>query len=272
MIKVFTLNWNGTEKLVRLTPGLLKNLKATGEDYEWHIRDNGSQNIVEDSNKWSKLFGNNIFTHCYPHNRDSFAQGMNYLAKLNDLNNNDFILLLNNDVEFFDDTSLSKMLKIAKNDSKVGIVGARLLYNGTNKLQHAGVIFGKRYGLMPYHFRHQETSDKNTEKNREFQAVTAACSFVKASVWKEVEGLDQNFKWAFEDVDLSLKAKTAGYKVVYCGETKIYHEESASLKKNPVNKLFVNDNVRYFRSKWSGKYDLDHEKYLNNPNYMVYGK
>ena len=39
---------------------------------------------------------------------------------------------------------------------------------------------------------------------------------------------------------------------MYCGKTNVYHEESASLKKNPVNKMMMPHNVSAFRKKWEG--------------------
>ena len=77
--------------------------------------------------------------------------------------NDDFILLLNDDVYFADNISIKNMLKLFNKD--VGVVGARLLYPDSKILQHAGVIFGKRYGEMPYHYRHQEPDDKHSRKN-----------------------------------------------------------------------------------------------------------
>jgi len=56
--------------------------------------------------------------------------------------------------------------------SGVGVVGARLLYSNSDRLQHAGTIFGPRYGNMPYHFRHKEKSDKNAEINKELILIS----------------------------------------------------------------------------------------------------
>ena len=76
--------------------------------------------------------------------------------------------------------------------------------------------------------------------------------------------------WAFDDVILNLNiSKTLGYKIAYCGSTNIEHKTSYSLKKNPVNKMFLQQNVKRFKEKWFGKYDLDHKKYLSNLNHMV---
>ncbi len=266
MIHILTLSWNGLNKLESLKPGLYRNLDSTGLDYKWLIRDNGSTDkTVETVQDWA-----DVQLLAVNHNRDNFAQGMNSLADLaksSGLNvNEDLILLLNNDVEFADDVSLSKMVKLM-NKTGAGVVGCRLLFNDSNKLQHAGTIFGDRYNRLPFHYRHHETSDTAAEKNRYFQAVTAAVSLVRASDFFEVGGFHLGFHWAFDDVDLNLRIGGLGRKIVYCGETKIYHEESGSLKKNNLNKLFMNHNVQLFKSKWLGKYEIDHDRYLKDPAY-----
>jgi len=122
--------------------GLLKN----GWDYpEWYIRDNGSKDgTVEKVKHWKfssdMPLGERVFA--IGHNRDNFSQGVNYLFEKANPKDDDLILLLNNDVKFNDDTSLLNMVNLMTPD--VGVVGARLLYPGTNKLQHAGVIFSEK--------------------------------------------------------------------------------------------------------------------------------
>jgi len=263
-IKIFTLNWNGHSKLEILKKSLFEEKLEKDINISWHIRDNGSK---DDSVKLIESWEDKRIK-AYPidHNRDSFSKGINFLFEKSTPDDSDLILLLNNDVMFSDGQSLQKMIDHMVEG--VGVVGCRLLYFNTDKLQHAGVIFSKRYGLMPYHFRHQEKSDTNAEKNRYFQAVTAACCLIKASSFKKINGMDESYKWAFEDIDMCLSIGK-NEKIVYCGETKIFHEESASLKKNPVNKMFISNNVSYFKNKWSGKYAIDHELYLEDVNYNV---
>lgn len=262
MIHVLTLSWNGLDKLKRLKRGLFENLKNT-EDSHWYIRDNGSvDSTAEDVEKWE-----NTTLLKVSHNRDNFAQGMNSLIKLSNSKPGDKFLFLNNDVDFgFGTISLFNMVFLMENH-KAKAVGARLLYP-EKTLQHAGVIFGPRYGNMPYHYRHKEKSDIQAKRNRKFQAVTAAVCLVDAEAVIKVNGFDEKFNWAFEDIDLMLRLGKLG-PILYCGETDITHEESASLKKNPVNKLFLNSNVKLFKDKWFGKYEIDHEKYLNDPSYNV---
>lgn len=265
MIHILTLTWNGLDKLKTLLPTLEKAVTPLPSPVKWYIRDNGSN---DGTPEWLQAYKGNwieIEPLLMDHNRNNFAQGVNSLVELASPNDDDFILLLNNDITFGDDDSLYNMMKLFENHADIAMVGARLLYSGTNKLQHAGVIFGPKYGNMPFHYRWKEESDAQAEKNRYFQAVTAACAMIRA---KDFVKLDTRFNWAFEDIDLALRIGQKK-KIAYCGQTKIFHEESASLKKNPVNKLFLQQNVQRFKMKWFGKYVLDHPKYLKRPNYLV---
>lgn len=266
MLYIFTLNWNGASFLPKLIESVQNNLK---QDYQWIIKDNGSNdNSIETISIYQ-----NISVIARGHNRDNFAEGMNYIFRHANPNDSDIILLLNNDVEFIDSESINKMIKLLTNN--VGGVGARLLYPDKT-LQHAGVIFGERYGKLPYHYRHKEKSDKASCKNRKFQAVTAAVFLTKAEYFKNIcqtnksgnVGFDENYNWCFEDVDACLTIQNNMKKdIIYCGGTNIIHQESLSLQKNPINKIFMSQNVQYFKSKWWGKYKIDHDLYLKNFRY-----
>jgi GT2 family glycosyltransferase len=265
MIKIQTLSWNGLDKLKFLRASLQPALNDL--DYEWLIRDNVSTDgTVEEISTW----GDKVKVFPYPHNKDNFAQGMNYLFDKANPKDDDYILLLNNDVIINDTHSIKNMISIMENDSTVGVVGAKLLYTNTNKIQHCGVVFHNHH-QTPTHFKIGQEATKIDSQNREFQVVTGAVMLMRAEDFKKVNGFDCNFIWCFDDVDLALKIKyNIGKKIIYCGQTNIYHEESASLKKNPVNKLFMPHNIQYFMKKWRGKYKLDENDYMKNPNLNLY--
>jgi GT2 family glycosyltransferase len=272
---ILTLSWEGRDKLETLYPTLINSLENI--NYEWYIKDNGSKdNTIELEKIWKN---ENVHIIQYPHNRDNFSQGCNLLFKEASPDPEDLILLLNNDIIFNDTTSLTNMIGILNNDENIGVVGARLIYKGTNTLQHAGVVFVPRYNT-PTHFRAGQIVDENSKRNREFQAVTGAVLLTKAKYYQNVftdnkskiNGLCENLVWAFDDIDLSLAIHVnMKKKIVYCG-TNIFHEESASLKKNPINKMFLTHNLQYFLNKWRGKYIIDSDIYNKDPNHKLYLK
>jgi GT2 family glycosyltransferase len=70
--------------------------------------------------------------------------------------------------------------------------------------------------------------------------------------------MDEGFFWSFEDIDACLAVKYGmNKKIMYCGKTNVFHEESATLKKNPMHKLMMGTNAKLFRTKWSGIYKHD---------------
>ena len=273
MLHLLTLTYNGLDRLTKLYKSLIPALGNTS--YTWHIKDNGSK---DDTVETVKSWEGNIRVVAYKDNRQNFAEGMNYIFHDAAPADNDLVMMLNNDVIFNDTTSITNMTEIIRKDPKVGAVGARLLYTDSNLLQHAGVVFDKTYNT-PMHFRARQPTDENAEKNRLFQVVTGAVLVTRASNYRNVckknksglVGMDENFHWAFDDVDLCLSINYhQKQKIVYCGNTNIFHEESASLKKNPVNKLFLNHNLMYLFDKWQKTYVIDGDIYVKDTKHNLY--
>src|ERR1700677_137979 len=127
-LHIFTLSWNGLDKLSTLKKSLISALNDIS--WVWHIKDNGSTDkTVEEVKTW----GDNIKVIAYKNNQQNFSAGVNYLFNVASPADNDLVMLLNNDVIFNDTTSINNMIALIKGDEKIGVVGARLLYSGTNK-------------------------------------------------------------------------------------------------------------------------------------------
>jgi len=273
MIYLLTLSWEGAEKLSRLHQSLIPSLE--GLDYTWLIKDNGSKdNTIQIASDW----GNKVKVVPHKDNTQNFSEGMNRLFSEASPADNDLVVFLNNDVVFNDTQSIKHMLNLLQSNSAIGVVGARLLYTGTDIIQHAGVVFNNSH-RMPIHYRSGEQTDAFAEKNRLFQVVTGAVLLTKAKYFKNtcitnksgIKGMDESFRWSFDDVDLCLSIKyNMEKKIVYCGQTNIFHDESATLKKNPVNKLFLTHNVSRLTEKWGKRYILDRNSYLEDSKYNLY--
>ena len=243
---------------------LMMLLEPDGENFEWkwYVKDNGSKDgSVE---YLSSIQSDKVDVLFCSHNTDSFSSGMNILFERANPADDDLILLLNNDLWFEDTKSIVEMNKLLTDD--VGMVGARILYPDGKRLQHAGVYFSKKYNYFPYHYRHQEVADAASQKSREFQAVTGALVLIRAGDYRKIctnnksgrVGLCELYFFSFEDIDASLSVKyNMKKKIMYCGKTNVFHDESASLKKNPMHKLMMGQNTKVFKEKWFGVYKKD---------------
>jgi GT2 family glycosyltransferase len=123
------------------------------------------------------------------------------------------------------------MISIAAAQADVGIVGARLWYPN-DTLQHGGVFLGVG-GVGNHAHKHlPKTNHGYFERAvllQEFSAVTAACLLVKKNLFIEAEGFDEtNLSVAFNDVDLCLKVKALGYRIIWTPYAELYHHESVS--------------------------------------------
>lgn len=141
----------------------------------------------------------------------------------------ELILLLNDDIEVFEKNWLRKMVGQAMQPD-IGAVGARLLYAGTNKIQHAGIT-NLRVG--PSHKLIACPDDVNYYFGRNrvtynMLGVTAACLLVTRQKYQEVCGFEESMKVAYNDVDFCFKLYEKGYRNVLRNDVVLYHYESLS--------------------------------------------
>lgn len=145
----------------------------------------------------------------------------------------EYLLLLNDDTEIIMNEWLNRLLQYAQHDG-VGAVGARLIYQDKT-IQHAGVILG--LDDLAHHPGNKEEMSEPGYMNRyqvpqTFCAVTGACLLVNKSKFDEVAGLNENeLKVLYNDVDLCLKLKNAGYRNVWTPFSTLIHHGSKSLLK-----------------------------------------
>lgn len=141
----------------------------------------------------------------------------------------EYLVMLNNDVQILSPDWLGEMAGLCARP-ETGAVGA-LLYYPDDTIQHAGVITGlggfaghshkyARRGGSGYMFR--------TATVQDFSCCTAALLMVKAAAWDQVNGLDEAFRVAFNDVDFCLRLRGAGYSVLFTPYAEAYHYESKS--------------------------------------------
>jgi len=159
---------------------------------------------------------------------------------------------------------LSALVKEVDNHPEIAIVGSKLLYSN-NTIQHAGVVFSK-VSLTPYHlFSTAPENHKSVNVRRELQAVTAACMLIRREDFNAVSGFDEAYINGFEDVDLCLKIKEKGKKVIYQPQSILYHlEQQTPGRKNPDAEAH---NARVLLNKWASKIIVDEDIYAVSEGY-----
>ena len=179
----------------------------------------------------------------------------------------EYLLLLNNDTEVITPDWIQEMLMFAQRVD-VGAVGAKLYYpDGT--IQHAGVVFGLG-GVAGHAFHHASSTSAGYMGKllyaQNMTAVTGACMLLRRAVWDEVGGLNEEFAVNYNDVDLCLRIRQAGYLVVWTPFAELYHYESKTRDASADTPEFAAE-VRLFENKWGDALNAGDPYY--NPNFLL---
>lgn len=182
----------------------------------------------------------------------------------------DYYLLLNNDVEVIDPDWMRSMVSVCQR-SDVGVVGAKLLYPD-DTVQHAGVFMitcgsVNELGGPAHAFTHLDRNDAGYMRRaslvQDVSIVTGACLMTSRDVFEELNGLDEDFVVAFNDVDYCLRVRESGRLVVYDPDALLYHYESFSRGSDSNGKnaeRFIAEQGK-LRARWN-KYYLGGDPYF----------
>jgi GT2 family glycosyltransferase len=166
----------------------------------------------------------------------------------------DVLLFLNNDISVIAPGWLKEMMRYAVRPG-IGAVGARLLYpDGT--IQHGGVVLGLG-GIAGHIHRGASRNDPGyfgrLMLTQDVSCVTAACMAVPKVVFEKVGGFnEENLAVAFNDVDLCIRIREAGYRIVWTPYAELYHAESKSRGSDhcPTNMDRFLSEIAYMQRCW----------------------
>ncbi|KWF29449.1 glycosyl transferase [Burkholderia pseudomultivorans] len=148
----------------------------------------------------------------------------------------DFLVFLNDDTEVMSETWLSDMLGYAQLDH-IGAVGAKLIYPGGRKVQHVGLV---NLADGPNHAFLQQNADTPCYFARNLLeynwiGVTGACLMLSRAKFDRIDGFDEAFPVAYNDVDLCFRLIKAGLYNVVCPGVELIHYESLSRGRDDEN-------------------------------------
>ena len=231
---VVILNYNGKSFLEQFLPSVIK--FSDGADIV--VADNQS---TDDSVEF--------LTNQYPDIRiivnptnGGFATGYN--VALNQIEADTYVLL-NSDIEVTENW-LNPCLELLNSDRRIAAVQPKILsFKNKNTFEHAGAAGGyldKHYypfckGRL---FELVEEDKGQYNENTEVFWATGACLFIKADLYHQMGGLDDDFFAHMEEIDLCWRLKKANYKIMYASESSVYHVGGGTLNYMNPRKTYLN--------------------------------
>ena len=176
------------------------------------------------------------------------------------------ICFLNDDVEVITPAWLENLVARVMQPG-VGAVGA-MLYYPTDTIQHAGVILGMG-GVAGHPFLNLPRGSKGyfgrAILEQDLSCVTAACMVMRREAFDAAGGFDEELAIAFNDVELCIRLRQKGWRIIWTPTVEMYHHESTSVGKHnaPHRHALFQQEVKLMRERWGDLLDADP---FYNPN------
>lgn len=234
-ISIIIINYNLADEIENCLKSLLDVLRSTKAiTYEIIIVDNNSpdKNLPEVEKKYKQ---NNIRFY-YSDKNLGFGQGSNFgFSK----SSGRYICFLNPDTIAREEI-FSKIINLFEHDKTLGIVGPKQQLRTPFFDFSAGFspnIFFELFNLfgvgvfLEGFFMHHYTRFRKKEYYR-VNWILGAAIFIKADLFRKINGFDRDYFMFFEEVDLCKRVINEGFEVIYCPQFEIHHIGSVSAKKD----------------------------------------
>jgi GT2 family glycosyltransferase len=220
-IAVVVLNWNGKALTLDCVRSLLE---IQTPNVETVVVDNASSDGSAEAVRQS--FGDQVTVIVNDDNL-GFAAGNNVGIQFALRNGADFVLLLNNDT-VVDTDLINGMLRPFEADATVGITGPKIYYyDPPDQIWFAGGELFLARGVSR-HIGIRETDRGQFDEQRVVDYVTGCALMARREVFELAGFLDPSYVAYYEDADLCMRARRAGFSIVYAPEGKVWHKISAS--------------------------------------------
>lgn len=234
-IAIVILNWNGRKFLETFLPGVQLHSRHIARII---VADNASS---DDSVEFLRSTFPEISIIQNASN-GGFAKGYNDALAQVDA---DYYILLNSDIEVTENW-IEPVIKLMETDPKIAACQPVIRsFHHPEQFEYAGASGGFIDHLgYPFCrgriFQHLENDEGKYKSSIEVFWATGACLFVKAHIFKQFGGFDEDFFAHMEEIDFCWRIKHQGYKVMVCHEAKVFHVGGGTLPKKSSFKTYLN--------------------------------
>jgi GT2 family glycosyltransferase len=149
----------------------------------------------------------------------------------------DFVLLVNSDAVLEPD-ALDSLLQAANRDASAGILAPLLLTRvEPSRVASAGIDYSESTGRVRSVMTGALAADMTGEPF-EVSAVSGCVMLIRRAAFEAVGGFDGEYFFSFEDVDLCLRARRAGHRVLCVPRARAHHEGSHSIGKRSSRRIY----------------------------------
>lgn len=234
-VSIVILNWNGRRYLEQFLPSVLS---STYTNFQIVVIDNASS---DDSVSYLQNNHPGVRIISLAANY-GFAKGYNEGLKQV---SSDYYILLNSDVEV-QKGWIEPAITLLESDKKISACQPKILqFKNKQLFEYAGAA-GGWLDHLGYPFAKGRIFDVcESDMGQYDQAepifwASGAAMFVRASVYHELNGLDEYFFAHQEEIDFCWRMQLEGYMIFSCPESVVYHVGGGTLPKGNSRKVFLN--------------------------------
>jgi GT2 family glycosyltransferase len=240
-VAVVILNWNGKGFLEKFLPSVLEHLPSYAKLI---IADNDSSDDSVDFLKKNyptvRIIKN--------YQNGGYAKGYNDALKLIEA---EYYILLNSDIEVSEDW-IDPIINYMDQHTDVAACQPKILsYHQKTHFEYAGAGGGfiDKYGYPFCRGRIFQEIEEDLGQYNDIKEVfwaSGACMFVRADLYHDLGGLDNDFFAHMEEIDFCWRAKNNGYKIYYHPQSVVYHVGGGTLPKSSPRKTYLNFRNNFF--------------------------
>lgn len=238
MKKVFIsiINFNGQENTEKCLQSLEK-IIIKDIELSVVVVDNAS---IQQFTPNSKQFKNFSFKIIRNETNTGFSGGHNSGIKYALAHGVDYIIILNNDT-VTDSECVQELVKAAEKTETIGIVSPKIYFSKGSeyhkdryKKDELGKVIWYAGGKIDWNNMYEshrgvdEVDHGQYDTIEETDFATGCCLLIKKEVIEKVGMFDERYFLYKEDVDLSIRVKRAGYRIVYAPKAFLWHANASS--------------------------------------------